>query len=110
MTKEHSDEILLKQIRKCSLCKDHLPFTPKPILNFSSKSKIIIIGQAPGIQVHKTQIPWNDPSGERLRDWLGVTKKQFYDVNLFAIVPMGFCYPGKGKTGDFPPRKECAST
>lgn len=72
------------------------------------KSKVIIIGQAPGTKVHKSGIPWDDQSGENLREWLGVDKGRFYDPEIFGIVPMGFCYPGKGKSGDLPPRKECA--
>ena len=99
---------LLKKIKKCTLCKAHLPSAPRPILNFSKTSKIMIIGQAPGIRAHDTQTPWNDPSGDRLRLWLGIDKDQFYDASLVAIVPMGFCYPGKAKTGDKPPRPECA--
>ncbi|TCI93781.1 uracil-DNA glycosylase family protein [Tenacibaculum sp. M341] len=97
---------LLKNIRECSLCKEHL--TPNPVIQVSKKSKIIIIGQAPGTKVHASGIPWNDASGRQLRKWLDVTDEQFYDETLFGIVPMGFCYPGKGKTGDLPPRKECA--
>lgn len=99
---------LLKQIRKCTECKEALPNPPKPILNFSSDSKIIIIGQAPGIKAHDSGIPWNDPSGKRLRDWLQVDENTFYNSKKFGILPMGFCYPGKGKTGDLPPRPECA--
>lgn len=75
---------------------------------FNSKSRIIIIGQAPGSFVHSTGIPWDDKSGDNLREWMGVNKKSFYNESKFGIVPMGFCYPGKGKTGDLPPRKECA--
>lgn len=101
-------DTLLKEIRRCTVCKDFLPFPPKPVLNFSKKSKIIIIGQAPGIKVQKSGIPWNDASGERLREWLGVSIEEFYDPNNFAIVPMGFCYPGNNGKGDLPPRPECA--
>jgi uracil-DNA glycosylase len=100
--------ILSKKIKNCTICKDDLLLGPKPIFQFNKKSKIIIIGQAPGVKTHNSGIPWDDKSGERLRQWLGVTEDQFYDPSLFAIVPMGFCYPGKGKTGDLPPRKECA--
>ncbi|MBY0371491.1 uracil-DNA glycosylase family protein [bacterium] len=99
---------LLKKIRQCTLCEKHLPFDPKPILSFSKNSKILICGQAPGTKAHDSSTPWNDASGERLRHWLGVTKEEFYNDSLFAIVPMGFCYPGKGKSGDLPPRPECA--
>ena len=80
----------------------------KPVLQFSAKSRIIIIGQAPGVKAHNSGIPWNDASGERLRSWLGVDASTFYDADKFALIPMGFCYPGKGKSGDNPPRPECA--
>jgi len=99
---------LLNKIRACSVCRDQLPFAPRPILNFSRVSKVLIIGQAPGRKVHETGIPWDDPSGDNLRNWMGVSKKEFYDVESFAIVPMGFCYPGSGRSGDLPPRPECA--
>ncbi len=99
-------EELLSQIRACTICSDFI--SPHPVVSASKDSKIIIIGQAPGIKVHQSGIPWNDASGRQLRKWLGVTDKQFYDTKNFAIVPMGFCYPGKGKSGDLPPRKECA--
>lgn len=99
---------LLKKIRACTICKSHLPFPPKPILNFEPQAKILIVGQAPGAKAHESGTPWNDASGERLRNWLGVTKEQFYNPKIFAIVPMGFCYPGKGKSGDLPPRPECS--
>jgi len=85
-----------------------LPLGPRPIVAAHPESKIAIIGQAPGTKVHKTGIPWDDPSGRQLRKWLGVTDEQFYDEQLFALIPMGFCYPGKGKSGDLPPRSECA--
>lgn len=101
---------LLKKIRACTICKKYLPYEPNPILDFSKQSKIMLIGQAPGIKVQESGVPWNDASGDRLRQWLGVTPQQFYDSKLFAIVPMGFCYPGKGKSGDLPPRPECAKT
>lgn len=101
-------EQLLSQIRSCTHCKEHLPLGPRPIVAAHPESKIAIIGQAPGTKVHQTGIPWDDPSGKQLRRWLGVSDGQFYDERLFAIVPMGFCYPGKGKSGDLPPRPECA--
>lgn len=101
---------LKKNIKACMLCEANLPFPPKPTLSFSASSKILIVGQAPGIKVHESGIPWNDASGDRLREWLGVTKKQFYSTKNFSIVPMGFCYPGKGKSGDLPPCPECAET
>jgi uracil-DNA glycosylase len=99
---------LLKEIRQCTICKDHLPLGPRPIVSAHKDAKIIIIGQAPGIKVHQTGIPWDDPSGKQLRTWLDVTDKVFYDETKIALVPMGFCYPGKGKSGDLPPRPECA--
>lgn len=99
---------LLKEIRSCRVCADHLPFGPNPVLLASPKSRIAIIGQAPGTRVHKTGIPWNDPSGVLLRKWMQVNDSTFYNPDLFAIVPMGFCYPGKGKGGDLAPRPECA--
>lgn len=98
---------LLKQIRACQVCVGELPLGPRPVLQMSAESKILIVGQAPGIKVHETGIPWNDPSGERLREWLGLDRELFYDPELVAIVPVGFCYPGRGKSGDNPPRKEC---
>jgi len=98
---------LLKEIRACKACKD-LPLGPRPILSASSKSKILLAGQAPGTRVHKTGIPWNDPSGDRLREWLDMDKDFFYQEDYLAIVPMGFCYPGKGERGDLPPRPLCA--
>lgn len=99
---------LLLEIRKCTVCKDFLPNVPKPIIQASPSSKIIIIGQAPGQKVQKTGIPWDDASGENLRSWLGIDKSVFYNDKIFALVPMGFCYPGTGTSGDLPPRKECA--
>lgn len=86
----------------------HLEHGVNPVVSFSKESKIIIIGQAPGSVVHRTGVPWDDKSGDRLRNWLDVTKEEFYDEKLFALIPMGFCYPGKGKSGDLPPRPECA--
>ncbi len=99
---------LLAEIRNCQECAAHLPLGPNPVLTAAKNSKIIIIGQAPGTKVHKSGIPWDDQSGKKLREWLGVDNDTFYNTENFAIVPMGFCYPGKGKTGDLPPKKECA--
>lgn len=99
---------LLVEIKRCEICSAHLPLGANPVLAASSKSKIIIIGQAPGRVVHQTNIPWNDKSGDNLRKWLGVEKDFFYNKDLFALMPMGFCYPGTGKSGDLPPRTECA--
>ena len=101
-------EELLKNISKCTECTEYLPLGTNPILTAHAKSKIIIIGQAPGLAVHKSSIPWDDKSGDTLRQWLQLTKSNFYDAEKIALLPMGFCYPGKGKSGDLPPRKECA--
>ena len=100
-------EQLVSDISACQICAAALPSGPRPVLQPSQSAKILIAGQAPGRLVHETGVPFNDPSGDRLRDWLGVTSAQFYDPEIFAIVPMGFCYPGTGKSGDLPPRKEC---
>lgn len=99
---------LLSEIRNCSLCKDFLPNAPKPIIQASTTSKIVIIGQAPGQKVQDSGIPWDDASGNNLREWLGVDKQLFYNEKIFALIPMGFCFPGTGKLGDLPPRPECA--
>ncbi|CAL2089383.1 Uracil-DNA glycosylase, family 4 [Tenacibaculum sp. 190524A02b] len=99
-------EDLLVKIRTCDLCKHAIE--PRPVVFASDTSKILIIGQAPGTKVHASGIPWDDASGKQLRKWLNVTSEQFYNTTNFGIVPMGFCYPGKGKSGDLPPRKECA--
>ena len=101
-------EQTLKKVRSCEHCIDHLPFGARPVIQISTNAKILIVGQAPGSKVHATGIPFDDPSGDRLRQWMGVDKAQFYDADQIAILPMGFCYPGKGKSGDLPPRKECA--
>lgn len=99
---------LLNQIKQCEVCKHDLPYLPRPVMTASQRSKIVIIGQAPGSKVHQSGVPWQDQSGNLLRAWLGVSMAEFYDVEKFAIIPMGFCYPGKGKSGDLPPRPECA--
>lgn len=101
-------EELLCKIRDCKVCSDHLPLGPRPIIEASKNSKIVLISQAPGRVVHESGIAWKDQSGKKLREWLGVDEKTFYNPDNFAILPMGFCYPGKAKTGDLPPRKECA--
>ncbi|WP_461532291.1 uracil-DNA glycosylase family protein [Sinomicrobium sp.] len=99
---------LLSDIRSCTVCKDFLPYPPRPIVQASSTSQIVVIGQAPGKRVQDSGIAWNDPSGDNLREWLGVEKDVFYDEKIFALIPMGFCFPGSGKSGDLPPRPECA--
>lgn len=99
---------LLTEIRACTVCQVHLINGVNPVLNAHQQSKIAIIGQAPGRVVHESGVPWQDKSGDRLREWLNVTEEEFYNSENFAIIPMGFCYPGKGKSGDLPPRPECA--
>ena len=99
---------LLREIRCCTLCSAQLPAGPRPVVQASATARILIAGQAPGRRVHASGIPFDDPSGDRLRAWLGVDRDTFYDPEHFAIVPMGFCFPGTGKSGDLPPRPECA--
>jgi len=101
---------LVKEIKACNLCTNHLPLGPRPVIQVGSLARILIVGQAPGRRVHETGIPFNDPSGERLRLWMGINKEEFYDKDKVALVPMGFCFPGTGKSGDLPPRPECADT
>lgn len=103
----HDLDAILKDVRACTIC-DGLPLGPSPLLQAGSTSKILIAGQAPGSKTHEKGRPFDDQSGKRLRTWLGVTEDQFYDPTLFAIIPMGFCFPGTGKGGDLPPRAECA--
>ena len=100
-------EALLKEVRACTICTG-LPLGPKPLLQADSAAQILLVGQAPGSKTHEKGRPFDDVSGKRLRGWLGVTEEQFYDPRLFAIIPMGFCFPGTGKGGDMPPRPECA--
>lgn len=99
---------LLQQVKNCTICAEHLPHEPRPVITVHPEAKILIIGQAPGRKVHASGIPWDDASGKNLRKWLNVTPEEFYDATKFGIIPMGFCYPGTGKTGDLPPRPECA--
>lgn len=101
-------EELLKQIKNCQQCAPYLECGVNPVVAASTESKLVIIGQAPGRIVHDTGIPWNDKSGDNLRDWLGIDKKIFYNPSEIALMPIGFCYPGRGKNGDLPPRPECA--
>ena len=106
-------EKLLCDIRACRICEAHLPPEvsggPRPVLQASTSARILVVGQAPGIRVHNTGLPFNDPSGDRLRDWMGIDRDTFYNPEKLAIIPMGFCYPGTGKSGDLPPRPECAA-
>lgn len=106
MTIEGDD--LLARVRACTICAEHLPHGPRPVLQVDRSARILIAGQAPGRRVHESGVPFDDPSGDRLREWMGVTREQFYDPALVAILPMGFCYPGSGTSGDLPPRPECA--
>lgn len=102
-------ENLLDRVRSCTICQAHLPLGPRPVVRISATAKLLIIGQAPGTKVHESGIPWDDPSGDRLRDWLGLAPEVFYDTAQIAIMPTGFCYPGRDpKGGDLPPRPECA--
>ena len=99
---------LLKEIRACTVCAAALAAGPRPVVQFGLQSRLVIIGQAPGARVQESGVPWQDDSGNRLRDWTGLTADDFYDPAKVALVPMGFCYPGKGRSGDLPPRPECA--
>ena len=99
---------LHRQIAACRVCEAALGFEPRPVAQFSATSRILIVGQAPGSKVHASGIPWDDASGERLCEWTGLTRDQLHDPAIVAIVPMGFCYPGKASGGDKPPRPECA--
>ena len=99
---------LVGDVRACAICAEHLPLGPRPVLQVDPAARVLIVGQAPGRKVHESGVPFDDPSGVRLRDWLGLTPSEFYDPTLVAILPMGFCYPGTGRSGDLPPRPECA--
>ena len=99
---------LLEQARACTVCAGHLPLGPNPIFRIHPEARVALISQAPGRLAHLSSVAWDDPSGRRLRDWLGVTDEQFFRTPTFAVLPIGFCYPGKGKGGDLPPRPECA--
>ena len=99
---------LLTEVRDCNICEAHLPHGIRPVLQFHPKAKILIAGQAPGRKVHESGVPFDDASGNRLREWLGISREVFYDPKQVAILPMGFCFPGSGKSGDLPPRPECA--
>jgi uracil-DNA glycosylase len=109
MSAETLDQ-LSKRVRACRLCEAELPLGPRPVFRVDARARLLIASQAPGTRVHETGLPFNDPSGDRLRDWMGVNRETFYDVERIAIVPMGFCYPGKGDWGDLPPMKRCAET
>ncbi len=103
-------DALLTEIRACRLCESQLPLGANPVLRAAESARLLVVGQAPGTRVHHSGIPWNDSSGIRLRHWLGIERERFYDTRDIAIVPMGFCYPGSGSSGDLPPRPECSKT
>jgi len=103
-------DVIVTDVRKCTLCEPDLPLGARPVLQINEQAKILIAGQAPGIRVHESGMPFTDPSGDRLRQWMGIDSGTFYDASKIAILPMGFCYPGTGKSGDLPPRPECAKT
>lgn len=98
---------LLESVKQCQLCTEFLPLGPRPVVQLDPLATILIAGQAPGRRVHESGVPFDDPSGDRLREWLGISRDIFYDPTKVAILPMGFCYPGTGKSGDLPPRPEC---
>src|SRR5213596_3751309 len=95
-------EALLAAVRACRVCEAHLPLGPRPVLRAGATARILVVGQAPGVRVHRTGVPWDDPSGERLRAWMGVDRDVFYDESRIAIIPMGYCYPGRGNGGESP--------
>ena len=99
---------LLTEVRQCTLCEPELPMGARPVVQLHPNAKILVAGQAPGRRVHASGKPFDDPSGDRLRQWMGIDKATFYDAEKLAIIPMGLCYPGTGKSGDLPPRPECA--
>ena len=99
---------LLARVRRCDVCAAHLPHGPRPVIQFAPGARLVIVGQAPGSRVHESGIPWDDDSGRRLRDWTGLDEATFYDAKRVALLPIGFCYPGKGCGADLPPRPECA--
>ena len=99
---------LLKEVRNCTICEGELPHGVRPVLQLHPDARVLIAGQAPGRKVHESGVAFEDASGDRLREWMGVTREEFYDAKQIAILPMGFCYPGTGKSGDLPPRPECA--
>ena len=102
-------DALLAEVRACRACAVHLPLGPRPVVQASAGARLLLVGQAPSLTVHKTGVPWDDRSGEQLRRWLGVDRAVFYAPARIALMPMGYCYPGRGKSGDLPPRRECAA-
>ena len=106
--KYSSLDSLLTAVRQCRACANQLPLGPRPVLRAAQSARLLIVGQAPGLRVHRSGIPWDDASGKTLRAWMGIDADLFYDESRIAIIPVGYCYPGRGKGGDLPPRKECA--
>ena len=104
-----STQVFVAEVRACTRCEPELPLGARPVFQFHPQARILIAGQAPGARVHASGVPFDDPSGARLRDWLGIDETVFYDARRIAILPMGFCYPGTGASGDLPPRPECAA-
>jgi uracil-DNA glycosylase len=107
-TRLSSLPLLLKEVRACTICTAHLPKGPRPIVQVDARARIVIVSQAPGSKAHSSGVPFDEASGKRLRQWMGISREHFYDPQLVAILPMGFCYPGVGSSGDLPPRRECA--
>jgi uracil-DNA glycosylase len=107
--RQSSLDRLLHEVRACRACEIELPFEPHPILRATTTARLLIVGQAPGVLAHESGIPWNDPSGDRLRQWMGIDRASFYDESCIAIIPIGYCYPGRGQSGDLPPRAKCAT-
>ena len=101
-------DALLAAVRGCRACEAHLPLGPRPVLQASASARLLVVGQAPGRRVHESGVPWDDASGERLRAWMGIDRRTFYDAAQVAIIPIAYCYPGRGEDGDLPPRRECA--
>jgi uracil-DNA glycosylase len=100
---------LLGEVRACRACEQQIPLEPRPILVATTSARLLIVGQAPGVHAHNSGTPWNDSSGDRLRQWMGIDRESFYDERRVAIIPMGYCYPGRGRSGDLPPRRECST-
>lgn len=109
VTPHQSLERLLVEVRDCRVCEAHLPLGPRPVLQVGRSARILVVGQAPGVRVHASGIAWDDASGDRLRNWTGLDNALFYNPSIVAIIPMGYCYPGRGAGGDLPPRRECAN-
>lgn len=107
-SRKPSLRVLSEEARACRVCAPELAHEPRPVFAAHARARVLVVGQAPGRRVHESGVPWDDASGERLREWMGVSRETFYDERLVALLPMGFCFPGTGKSGDLPPRPECA--